>query len=306
MRVSEQILYALVRSFYRSPVSHNPEMRQALSDREHFVQYRSNRLDTILTAAREYGVEITNRVVLDLGCGEGAITSGYVAAGAKQAIGVDVDEEAVHRARQQQHAPNLSFCVGGSESVPLPGNIVDTIISYDVFEHLTCPHEIISECYRVLRPGGTVLISTNGWGHPFAPHLWATMPVPWAHVIFSERTVMRTCRKVYTSAWYVPNMFDVSENGQRLEKYLGDEIPTTYVNKLWIRDFEGLFESCGFIVRFHPLPFNSKYARWTQVFLGVPWIREFITSSLWIVLRKLPETAASSWIPDVQLAEVKG
>ncbi len=57
--------------------------------------------------------------------------------------------------------------------------VVDVVLCYDVFEHVSRPAAVLDECYRILKPGGKMLIGTWGWYHPFAPHLWSTMPVPW-------------------------------------------------------------------------------------------------------------------------------
>ena len=113
------------------------------------------------------------------------------------------------------------------------------------------------------------------------------MPVPWAHVFFSERTILRTCRRVYDSPWYVPNIHDIDEHGnKRQDKYLGDEISTDYLNKFLIKDFEKVFAATPFRQRVYLCPFGSRYARWTRFFLSLPYVREFFTSHIWVLLQK--------------------
>src|SRR5262245_7909250 len=99
MLLSEHILYFLAKSLYRSEVAHSKEMKQALSTRSEYDGYRNAQLDLILAAANRYGVSIEDRVVLDFGCSDGAITNGYVDHGARSVIGVDIDEAAIDRAR---------------------------------------------------------------------------------------------------------------------------------------------------------------------------------------------------------------
>src|SRR5262249_2905539 len=145
-----------------------------------------------------------------------------------------------------------------------------------------------------LVPGGKALIGTWSWWHPFAPHLWSVMPVPWAQVFFSERTILKVCRRVYHSAWYVPNMHDYDENGQRLaDRYAHEAISTDYLNKYLIRDFEGALRASGFDYETHPVPFGSRYARWTRLCLRVPWLREFVAGYVWFVLTKAAPLHAS-------------
>src|SRR5262249_8494689 len=162
------------------------------------------------------------------------------------------------------------------DRIPLSDESVDVIICYDVFEHVAAPGRFLAECRRILRSGGAILIGTWGWYHPFAPHLWSTVAVPWAHVIFSEKTILRTARQVYWSDWYRPTMHDFDAEGRRIgDKYLAESIPESFLNKLLIRDYERVFAASGLDYVVHPRPFGSSYARWTKVFLHVPWIREF-------------------------------
>jgi 2-polyprenyl-3-methyl-5-hydroxy-6-metoxy-1,4-benzoquinol methylase len=287
MWVSEQVLYLLAKLLYRTEAAHSQEMKQALSNREENNRYRCGQMARILSAAKEFGVEIADKVILDLGCNDGAITVGYPNQGARQVVGVDIDEAAIRRAQERQGAENASFCVGRTTSVAVPDNSFDVVICYDVFEHVSQPAAILAECHRLLKPGGKMLIGTWGWYHPYAPHLWSTMPVPWAHVLFSERTVLRTCRRVYQSPWYVPTMHDVDEHGnKKQDKYQEEEISREYLNKLLIRDFKRVFDDSPFDYTIFPHPFGSKFARWTKVLLTVPWIREFVTSYIWVVLEK--------------------
>lgn len=286
-RLSENLLYLLVKSLYRTEIGHTAEMKEALTDIDKFDAYRSAQIDFIGRNARAYGVELEGKAVLDLGCGDGAITPKFLDKGAEHVIGVDIDEKAIGRARTKYATARVSYYVSEVDYVPLPDDSVDTIVCYDVFEHVARPAVLLEDCRRVLRVGGEMLIGTWGWYHPFAPHLWSTLPVPWAHVFFSERTILRTCRRVYHSPWYVPNMVDLDEKGQRLpDKYVADEISVEYLNKYLLRDFARVFRSSSFDYVVHSVPFGSRYARWTKVFLKVPWVREFITGYIWVVLRK--------------------
>jgi SAM-dependent methyltransferase len=285
--VSERILYLLARMLYRTELAHSNSMKEALSDGQRFDSHRRGNLGRTLTAAAKFGVEIRDQTLVDFGCSNGALTAGYVEHGARHVVGVDIDRVAIERATAAYSADKLSFCVSDAALVGLPDAFADVIICYDVFEHVSRPAAILDEWHRLLKPGGKVLIGTWGWRHPYAPHLWSTMPVPWAHVVFSERTLLRTCRRVYHSAWYVPTMHDLDASGsKKCDKYQGEEISHDYLNKLLIRDFVKLFEKSRFEFQAYPQPFGSRLARWTRVFLHAPGIREFVTGYIWFVLQK--------------------
>ncbi len=287
MWIAEQLLFQLVRSLYRTEVAHSSEMKSALQCIDAYDAYRANEISRIIEAVERYCIQIAGRRVVDFGCNDGAISAEYLRKGAVKVIGVDIDECAIRRAQELHHDERLVFVQSAVSTIPLEDQSVDAIISYDVFEHVSQPTTILRELHRILAPTGKALIGTWSWWHPFAPHLWSVMPVPWAHVLFSEKTLLRVCRRVYHSSWYNSNMHDYDKEGKRLlDKYTHETISTDYLNKLLIRDFEQIFPSTGFRYETHCVPFGSRYAAWTRVFLNVPWIREFIAGYVWFVLTK--------------------
>jgi SAM-dependent methyltransferase len=291
-RLSEHILYWLAKRFYRTEYGQSNDMRVAFKTLDKNTSYREAQQSRVLAAALRYGVELADKVALDLGCNTGALTIQYLKAGARRVVGVDIDAAAVDAATARYGSSLVEFHVSGVTSLPLADQSIDLIICFDVFEHVSQPAAILAECKRVLRNGGQMLIGTWGWYHPFAPHLFATMPVPWAHVFFSESTVLRTCRRVFHSPWYVPNMYDLDVHGKKKDKYRQESISTDYLNKYLIRDFERVFRQSGLDWRVHLAPFESRFARWTRVFFGVPYLREFVAAFLWAVLQKPADSPA--------------
>ena len=287
MWVAEKMLFHLARCLYRTEVALSSDMKNALQHVDTYDAYRADQIGRILGAAERYCVQIADRTVLDFGCNDGAISAEYLRRGASRVVGVDIDERAIQRARELHSDERLAFAQNKANKIALEDRSVDTAISYDVFEHVSEPAAALEELRRVLTPGGKALIGTWSWWHPFAPHLWAAMPVPWAHVVCSERTVLRACRRVYHSPWYVPNMHDYGKDGKRLaDRYTHEAISTDYLNKYLIRDFERAFRASGFACETHALPFGSRYARWTGVFLRTPWLRELVSGYVWCVLTK--------------------
>jgi ubiquinone/menaquinone biosynthesis C-methylase UbiE len=287
MWIAEQILFQLARSLYRTEVAHSSKMKNALRHIDAYGAYRATEINRILEAVERYRIPITGRTIVDFGCNDGAISVEYLCRGAARIIGIDIDERAIQRARALHHEEGLTFVQSTVSTIPLEDQSVDAVISYDVFEHVSQPPTILKELYRILTPRGQVLIGTWSWRHPFAPHLWAVMPVPWAHVFFSEQTILRVCRRVYHSAWYMPIMHDYDQEGQKLaDKYTHESISTDYLNKYLIQDFERAFLASGFVYETHPVPFGSRYARWTHVCLRIPWLREFMAGYVWFVLTK--------------------
>lgn len=60
---------------------------------------------------------------------------------------------------------------GSSLTLPFADASFDTVVSFQVLEHVTGPQDMIDECLRVLRPGGRLLITANFlWGLHEEPH----------------------------------------------------------------------------------------------------------------------------------------
>lgn len=99
------------------------------------------------------------QTVLELGSGPGmdSLLAARRVGPTGRVIGVDMCEEMIAKARCNAELLDLSnaeFVCGGIESLPLPDNSVDVVISNGVFN--LCPDKprVLAEAYRVLRSGG--------------------------------------------------------------------------------------------------------------------------------------------------------
>ena len=100
--------------------------------------------------------------VLDLGCGAGEFSVALAVAGA-QPVGVDVAAEALRRAAARMPGLDLRLWPAG-EPLPLEDGSVDTVWAGEVIEHVTDVAPWLSEVRRVLRPHGTLLLTTPHHG----------------------------------------------------------------------------------------------------------------------------------------------
>lgn len=101
--------------------------------------------------------------VLDLGCGTAPYRDDIVAI-ADEYVGVDWPNS-LHDAR------NVDVCADLSQSLPFDDGSADTVVAFQVLEHLREPGRFLSEAYRVLRPGGNLVLTVPFmWRVHEAPH----------------------------------------------------------------------------------------------------------------------------------------
>ena len=99
--------------------------------------------------------------ILDVGCADGRYIAGFQRAG-WDVMGVEVSPVAAAWAREHFQVPVLE---GTLETVDLPDDHFDLVRLKHCIEHLPDPRSALRHVYRVLRPGGYVVIDTdNGDG----------------------------------------------------------------------------------------------------------------------------------------------
>ena len=104
---------------------------------------------------------VRGKRVLDIACGEGYGAAALLRAGAASVIGIDVSPLAVENAKQRY---SIDARVGDAESIPLPDQSVEMIVSFETVEHVPHPERFIAECRRVLTGDGVLIVSTPNQG----------------------------------------------------------------------------------------------------------------------------------------------
>ncbi len=114
---------------------------------EHLVRYR---------AARSL---VKGKVALDIASGSGYGTQ-LLSRAAKKMIGVDISAESIAYAKAHFGADNVEYKVGDGVSIPLEDASVDVVVSFETIEHVEDYKKFLSEVKRVLKPDGTLVLST--------------------------------------------------------------------------------------------------------------------------------------------------
>jgi len=125
--------------------------------------------------------------VLDIGCGSGQ-TLVYHRTRGCQAFGVEADENVRELAARQ----GLDICVGLFDaSLYLPGSF-DVVTLDQVIEHTVDPLELLRGVARILKPGGTAILTTpnvTGVGARLFGRYWVHWHIPYHLQFFSPQSM---------------------------------------------------------------------------------------------------------------------
>jgi len=119
------------------------------------------------------GVEVSDKDVLDIGCGIGGIELLLVSEfGAAHVVGIDIESDLVAKAQRRVDDAGLSNqielrCVTPG-ALEFPSDTFDIVFTKDSLIHIEDKQGIFSEIYRVLKPGGT--FAASDWLGSDAPH----------------------------------------------------------------------------------------------------------------------------------------
>jgi ubiquinone/menaquinone biosynthesis C-methylase UbiE len=102
--------------------------------------------------------DVRGKTVLDLGCGTGEDVVVLVARGAR-VIGIDISPDLISIAQKRLSEAGLeaSISVGDAYDTTLPNESVDVIFCAALIHHLDIA-QVRDEMWRILRPGGSVIL----------------------------------------------------------------------------------------------------------------------------------------------------
>ncbi len=156
--------------------------------------------------------------ILDIGCGNGLLTAELARAVGKdgQVIGIDPSDDMRKAATARLDGlANVDIRSGTSDDTGLPDESVDKAVSVQVFEYLDDLPAAARECYRILRPGGRLVVGDMHYDafvwHSDDPDRMALMRRAWDHH-FTEGRVPAILPDVLRKAGFIveeiiPNTF---------------------------------------------------------------------------------------------------
>jgi SAM-dependent methyltransferase len=280
--VRERVLYELSRRMIKPP-------NAAMHDMGAYTEWRGDHLAHAWSRFDDQ--HVTGKDVLDFGSGQGNLAF-YLAQNKRprRMVGVELHGPSVARAQARAAAlslpegVSLEFLQGRVDGLPVPDERFDTLLAFDCMEHVMQPRAVLLDWHRVLRPGGRALLEWYPYLNPWGPHMEALIPVPWAHLIFGQRAMMRTAERIYAQDDYQPRAWDLTDDGAKApNKWRQWETfrEQGYINELTIPTFRRMVQEVGFsIARLdrHGFWAEKKQAPLGQALASLPAVGELFTS----------------------------
>jgi len=101
--------------------------------------------------------------VLDVGCGTGELAFLIGSRGAKEVIGIDYSYSAIHIAKQSYKLPELVYKCMDVRNVT---GQFDVITLVGILEHIDKPEELLIKAKRLLKKGGSIIVTCPNWSNP--------------------------------------------------------------------------------------------------------------------------------------------
>ena len=106
-------------------------------------------------------LDIKDKKVLDIGCGDGGISVAFALRGA-DIVGIDLDPDRIETSvlRAKDHRVDVKFFIDNAEKMSLNDNSFDVVVCNALIEHVFNPEKLAREIGRVLKTGGILFLDT--------------------------------------------------------------------------------------------------------------------------------------------------
>lgn len=115
------------------------------------------------------------KTLLEVGCGLGTDLLQFARHGA-HVTDIDLTEESIALAKQrfELYGIEANLLAADAENLPFPDHSFDVVYSFGVLHHTPNTQKAIDEVYRVLKPGGEIVIMLY---HKHSLHVWLGVPL---------------------------------------------------------------------------------------------------------------------------------
>jgi len=187
--------------------------------------------------------DVRDRRVLDVGCGPGFYARELIGRGAV-VVAFDASERMVHLAAQRVPEARVVQAVLG-EPLPFPDHEFDLAVCALAIHYVSNRGAAFAELFRVLRPGGAAIVSTQ---HPTAD--WLRKGGSYFDVRREQDTWTRDGVSYTVDFWREPltSLCDAATRAGFLIERILEPRPSAVMRERWPDDWEKLNREPGFLV----------------------------------------------------------
>lgn len=222
------------------------------------------------------------KTVLDIGCGAAGKSVYYASAGAEKVYGTDIvshyKKAAETLAKEKCLSEKFEFKLCDAKNLDFAEETFDTIIMNDSMEHVAEPEEVLEECFRVLKPKGRLFINFCPYFHPYGAHLSDVIGIPWVHMLFSQKTMIRAYKYLVR---------DMPDKNMRIKfRFSADEKgreTISYINKMTIKRFNKILRKIPLKVIYRR---EIPLRKFLMPLAKLPFIKEMFVKMVAVILEK--------------------
>jgi SAM-dependent methyltransferase len=226
-------------------------------------------------------IDYQGKTVLDIGSGYGDLCIQLAKTGAQSVVGVDIDPVRVDRARrlaEQEGVQELvKFQCADFVKDFKTTQQFNLILSFDAFEHILDPLGCLQKAFACLPNRGSLATLFGPlWWSPNGAHTRGFTRLPWVHILFPEKVVLRV-----RAEYYRPD--------QTVERY---EDIVGHLSRMTVMRFRQYAAQAGFKIRLFRLNPDKDWARhgilrpFNSIVNGMPVLRELGAQLLLAILDK--------------------
>ena len=133
------------------------------------IAERQHKAKTMIAVLKDYfDKDLGALSALNVG-GSTGIIDDFLSEYFSHVVGIDIDDKAISYAMNNYKRENLTFEIGDAMNLHYDSDTFDVLICSQVYEHVPDSKVMMSEIYRVLKPGGVCYFSAGNrlmWNEP--------------------------------------------------------------------------------------------------------------------------------------------
>lgn len=211
---------------------------------------------------------LKDKVVLDIGCGFGSLSSLLYDKGAK-VYATEVDSKKLSFAKKKLEKTSIKFYEVSDETLPFEDNMFDVVMLFDVIEHVADPSKMLSEVLRVTKKRGLIYVEFTPFYSVTGHHLYDYTKLPIhllaegriKNLIYSEDVESFTSKDEYWELYQSLNKLKIStfqkmmRDTDKLEEKFIIKYPDVFTINLPLMNFLGPFKD------FFTMSFEGMYQK---------------------------------------------